>query len=87
MERKSIGAFIAVLRKAHGLTQRELAEKLNVSDKTVSRWERDEGCPDLALIPVMAELFSVSCDELLRGERLRREQTEGEAGEKELRYR
>ena len=87
MERKSIGAFIAVLRKAQGLTQRELAEKLNVSDKTVSRWERDEGCPDLALIPVMAELFSVSCDELLRGERLRREQTEGEAGEKELRYR
>ena len=70
MERKTIGSFIAVLRKAQGMTQRQLAEKLNVSDKTVSRWERDEGCPDLSLIPVLAEIFSVSCDELLRGERL-----------------
>lgn len=70
MERKSMGAFIAVLRKAQGMTQRQLAEKLNVSDKTVSRWERDEGSPDLSVIPVLAEIFSVSCDELLRGERL-----------------
>ncbi len=76
MERKTIGSFIAVLRKAQGMTQRQLAEKLNVSDKTVSRWERDEGCPDLSLIPVLAEIFSVSCDELLRGERLPGERTE-----------
>lgn len=76
MERKTIGAFIAVLRKAQGLTQRQLAEKLNVSDKTVSRWERDEGYPDLALIPILAEIFSVSCDELLRGERLPGERSE-----------
>ena len=76
MERKTIGSFIAVLRKAQGMTQRQLAEKLNVSDKTVSRWERDEGCPDLSLIPVLAEIFSVSCDELLRGERLLGERTE-----------
>lgn len=76
MERKTIGTFIAVLRKAQGMTQRQLAEKLNVSDKTVSRWERDEGCPDLSLIPVLAEIFSVSCDELLRGERLPGERTE-----------
>lgn len=76
MERKTIGSFIAVLRKAQGLTQRQLAEKLNVSDKTVSRWERDEGYPDLALIPILAEIFSVSCDELLRGERLPGERSE-----------
>lgn len=76
MERKTIGSFIAVLRKAQGMTQRQLAEKLNVSDKTVSRWERDEGCTDLSLIPVLAEIFSVSCDELLRGERLPGERTE-----------
>lgn len=69
MERRSIGVFIAALRKANGMTQRELAEKLNVSDKTISRWERDDGAPDLAAIPVLAEIFSVSCDELLRGER------------------
>ena len=69
MERKNIGEFIAVLRKANGLTQRQLAEKLNVSEKSISRWERNETSPDLALIPVIAELFSVTSDELLRGER------------------
>lgn len=65
----SIGAFIAALRKANGLTQKQLAEKLNVSDKAVSRWERDECAPDLSLIPVIAEIFGVTSDELLRGQR------------------
>ena len=69
MEKKTIGGFIATLRKANGMTQKDLAEKLNVSDKTVSRWERDDGAPDLAVIPVIAEIFDVTCDELLRGER------------------
>ena len=69
MQQKTMGSFLAALRKASGMTQRELAEQLNVSDKTVSRWERDEGAPDLSLIPVIAELFGVTCDELLRGER------------------
>ncbi len=69
MEKKTIGSFIATLRKANGMTQKELAEILNVSDKTLSRWERDEGCPDLSQIPVIAKLFNVTCDELLKGER------------------
>ncbi len=69
MEKKTIGAFICVLRKASGMTQRQLAEKLNVSDKAVSRWERDETLPDLTLIPIMAEIFGVTSDELLRGQR------------------
>lgn len=69
MEKKTIGAFIAALRKAKGLTQRELAEKLNVSDKAVSRWERDESAPDLSLIPVIADIFGITSDELLRGQR------------------
>lgn len=69
MEKKTIGGFIAALRKANGMTQRELAERLNVSDKTVSRWERDDGAPDLSVIPVIAEIFDVTCDELLRGKR------------------
>lgn len=69
MEKKTIGGFIAALRKASGMTQRDLADRLNVSDKTVSRWERDDGAPDLSLIPVIAEIFGVTCDELLRGER------------------
>ena len=69
MEKKTIGGFIAALRKANGMTQKDLAERLHVSDKTVSRWERDDGAPDLAVIPVIAEIFGVTCDELLRGER------------------
>ena len=69
MEAKTIGKFIATLRKANGMTQKELAERLNVSDKSISRWERDEGTPDLSMIPVLAEVFGVTCDELLRGER------------------
>ena len=70
MQRNSIGRFIAVLRKANGMTQQEMADRLNVSNKAVSRWERDECSPDLTLIPAIAEMFGVSCDELLRGERL-----------------
>lgn len=69
MEKKTLGSFLAALRKANGLTQRELAEKLSVSDKAVSRWERDECAPDLTLIPVIAEIFGITADELLRGQR------------------
>lgn len=69
MEQKSIGRFIALLRKESGLTQKQLAEKLNVSDKTVSHWERDESSPDLSVIPLIADIFGVTCDELIRGKR------------------
>ena len=72
MEKKSIGSFIAILRKSQGMTQRELAERLCVSDKAVSRWERDEAAPDLTLIPVIADIFGVTCDEILRGEKLQK---------------
>lgn len=69
MSEKTIGRFISDLRKSKGITQKELAQKLNVSDKAVSRWERDESNPDLQLIPVIADIFGVTCDELLRGEK------------------
>ncbi len=69
MEKKTIGKFISALRKANGMTQKELGEKLFVSDKTVSRWECDESTPELSLIPVIAEIFGITTDELLRGER------------------
>ncbi len=80
MEKKTIGGLIAALRRANGMTQKELAEKLNVSDKTVSRWERDDGLPELSLVPVIAEVFGITCDELLCGERRSPEQRESEAG-------
>ena len=73
MEKKTLGSFIAVLRKSRGMTQKELAEELGVSDRTVSHWERDESAPDISIIPVIAEIFDVTCDELLKGEKAKRE--------------
>ena len=75
MKKKTIGALLAALRKAKGLTQRELAEELNVSDKAVSRWERDECAPDITLLPIIADFFGITVDELVRGERMREDAT------------
>lgn len=63
-----IGERISLLRKGRGMTQKQLAEQLNVSDKAVSRWERGASAPDLSLIPELADLFGITCDELLRGD-------------------
>lgn len=82
MSENTMGSFLAALRKAKGMTQRQLAEKLNVSDKAVSRWERDECAPDLSVIPVLAELYGVTCEEIIRGQRLDREKPEPRAEEK-----
>lgn len=76
MEKKAIGSFIAALRKANGMTQQQLADRLNVSNKAVSRWENEESLPDLALIPVIAEIFGITTDELLTGQRKVYEETE-----------
>lgn len=69
MEKRTVGSFISVLRKSKGWTQKELGEMLGVSDKAVSRWERDDCAPDIYLIPVLADIFGVTADELLRGEK------------------
>ena len=69
MTNKSIGNFLSELRKEKGLTQKEIADYLNVSDKTVSHWECDKYSPDISVIPILAEFFGVTCDEILRGER------------------
>ena len=66
MDRKTLGTMIAELRKAKGLTQLELAEKMNVTDKAVSKWERDLSCPDISSIPRLAEILGVSVDELMQ---------------------
>lgn len=72
MEKQTMGKFIAALRKAKGMTQWELAEKLGVTNKSVSKWECDEGYPDLSLIPVIAEIFGVTSDEILKGCRIKK---------------
>ena len=71
MEKKTLGSFISALRRAQGLTQQEVADRLLVSNRAVSRWERDEAMPDITLLPAIADLFGVTVDELLRGDRLR----------------
>ena len=62
--KQRIGANIAAFRRQEGMTQAELAEKLNYTDKAVSKWERGESVPDVTTLVQVAELFSVSLDEL-----------------------
>ena len=73
MEKKTMGSFMAALRKANGLTQQQVADKLNVSNKTISKWECDEGYPEITMLPAIAEIYSVTVDELLRGEKITKE--------------
>ena len=61
----TLGQRISYYRKKLSLTQEELAEKCSVTPQAVSKWENDVSAPDISLIPVLAELFGISCDELL----------------------
>lgn len=67
MNELTLGQFLSSLRKSKGYTQQNVADALNVSNKTVSGWERDVAMPDANFIPLLAELYGVSCDEILRG--------------------
>ena len=79
MNEKNTGAFIASLRKERTLTQKQLAERLNVSDKAVSKWETGRGYPDIDSLMALSSCFGVTVNELLMGERLRSEKKEKEA--------
>lgn len=67
------GKFIFELRKENNLTQKELAENLNVSDKAISRWETGKGFPDVNSLLALSEFFGVSVNELLAGKRIEEE--------------
>ena len=77
-----ISENITQLRKEHGLTQADLAEKLNYSDKAVSKWERAESLPDITVLKAMADLFNVKVDYLLTAEHEQEGQRETIIGEK-----
>ena len=64
--KKTLGMMIAELRKEKGMTQLELAEKMGVTDKAVSKWERDLSCPDINSLPNLAEILGVTVDELMQ---------------------
>ena len=69
MDQQKIGEFLKTLRKETGLTQEELADKMNVSRRTVSRWETGSNLPDLALLVELADLYDVDMREIFNGER------------------
>lgn len=69
-KKHSIGKTIAELRKEKGWTQIELAEKLQVSDKAISKWEKDSGAPSIEFFPTLAEVFGVSIDYLMTGKKV-----------------
>ena len=70
MDQIRTGKFIAELRKEQGLTQRELADRLCISDKTVSKWECGNGLPEVSIMLPLCEILGISVNELLSGERL-----------------
>ena len=74
MDMIKIGKFIAQLRKEQGLTQEQFGEKIGVTNKTVSRWERGNYLPPADVLLTMSELFGVSVDELLNGQYLKDEE-------------
>lgn len=66
MKNMTLGMMISSLRKDKGMTQLELANLMNVTDKAVSKWERDLSCPDINSLPKLAEALEVSVDDLIQ---------------------
>lgn len=68
MDNAKIGKLIYQLRQEKEMTQLQLAEQLNISDKAVSKWERGLGCPDVSLLPELSQIFNIDLEKLLAGE-------------------
>ena len=77
MDNVKIGNLINKLRKEKGMTQLQLAERLHISDKTVSKWERGLGCPDVSLLTDLSRVFGVDLEKLLSGQLDANEETGG----------
>lgn len=77
MDTMKTGSYLAALRKNAGMTQQEAADRLGVSNKTVSKWESGGGFPDIAILPALAELYGVTADDILAGETIRRAAASG----------
>ena len=75
MDQERTGGLIRQFRKKLGLTQKQLAERINVSDKAVSKWERGSGYPDISLLTALSEVFGTDINVLLTGE-LEKNETE-----------
>lgn len=75
IDNEKFGQFLAEVRKEKNMTQKDLADKLFVSDKTVSKWERGNSMPNVTLLIPLADVLGISVTELLQGERLKKDQT------------
>ena len=73
MDQIKIGRFIADERKRKGYTQKQLSEKLEISDKTISKWERGNGFPEVSLLLPLCNELEITVNELLSGERVSEE--------------
>ena len=81
MEQQKIGKFIHDLRKEKEMTQKQLAELVGVSDKTISKWETGRGIPDTAIMNELCQVLGISINELLSGEKLSVDNYNGKAEE------
>ena len=70
MNQEKIGKFIAECRKEKNLTQLQLAEKLNISNRAVSKWETGKSCPDVSIMMELCDILGINVNELLSGERI-----------------
>ena len=70
MDQEKIGRFIAERRKDKNMTQEQMAEKLGVSSKSISRWENGKTMPDVSLFEVLCEELNITVNELLKGEKI-----------------
>lgn len=68
MDLSKVGNLICCLRKEKGMTQKQLADTMNISDKTISKWERGLGCPDVSILPELSSLLGVNIEKILTGE-------------------
>lgn len=68
MDSSKVGHLILRLRREKGFTQKELADRMNLSDRTISKWERGQGCPDISLLPELSSLLGVNIEHILEGE-------------------
>ena len=82
MNTEKMGRFIAERRKDKHMTQKDFARMLNITDKAVSKWERGISCPDISLLPSVADILGVTIHELLNGEQSNTE-AEGPAAGRE----
>ncbi len=78
MDQIRTGQLIKQFRAELGMTQKQLAERINVSDKAVSKWERGNGCPDVSLLSALADIFGIDVNVLLSGEIDKNESEKGD---------